>query len=352
MSTQAKPTDATDVLTLESAADKFINDKEGANTVRTYRTGVDHFLRWCGEHRLSDTGDLTPAVVGDFNTWVRNKVPDDWKPRTAQTYSGAAREFVHHCEKIGATPYGTHDLVDRYDVTEREKKAELAITPERLDEILGWYKEHKPHTRETVILWVLRDTGMRANVGLQGVDIGDLGVKDGTPFIHVVDRPEDGHPTKKHAHQRKVPIREELYEEIREYVEHNRVPCEEHSDAYGTRRPLLTSQYHGTGRRASKKTIQAAVYMATCPEETGITANVGDCGCSGPPTRKTASACEHSVSPHKLRGATVVRMKDAGFDYEDMEPYLGATADVLRSTYDRSGEDRDMERSAGLLDAL
>lgn len=357
MSNQPKTTDSEDVLTLEKAAEMFIDGKDGENTTQTYQTGVNHFLKWCKEYRLNDTSDLTPAVIMEFNGWVKAKVPDQWKPRTANTYSAMGREFVHHCEKVGETEYGAHDMVERYEVTDREKKAELAISPERLDEVLEWHKEHQPHSRQTVILWILRDTGMRANVGLQGVDIGDLGVNDGSPFIHVVNRPADDDGTKKDQHQRKVPIKQELYEEIRKYVKHHRVPCEEESDSTnnvegGIRRPLITSEYHGEGRRASKKTIQAAVYKATCPEKTGITTGIEDCECSGPPSRKTASACEYSASPHKLRGTTVVRMKDAGYRYEDMEPYLGATAEVLRSTYDKSSEDRDMERSKELLKAL
>lgn len=350
MTNQEESQDSVDALTLGEARNDIVGDKDGSNTVRTYKTGTDHFLRWCESEGLAETSDLRPTTVRGFNAWVKDKVASvDWKPRTARTYSGAAREFVHHCEKLlVGVPYGTHDHIDRHGVGDKEKKADLPITPERASEVVDWYKEHHPHSRATVIVWILSDTGMRAGAGLRGIDVGDLGVRDGTPFIHLVHRPELGDPMKKESHQRKVPITEGLYREIKKYVEHKRLPCEERSG----RRPLLTTDYNGEYRRISDRTIQNTVYKATCPETTGITTDVGDCSCDRAPSTKTASKCEHSVSPHKFRGAACVRMKDAGFDYEEQEPYLGATGEVLRSVYDKADEDRRMDRAEGLLEAL
>lgn len=367
MSQATQPADTsgtTEVLTLEQAADKFVGKKSGGNNIGAYRNGVDHFIQWCESHGMNTTADLTPARIDGYSVWMDKRVENGhWMPRTAKNYQGHAREYVEYCEQIASTPRFAHERIPRRTLTYQERRADLAITPERLDGVLNWYRANRPYSRDTVILWILRDTGMRAGVGLRGVDVGDVRTEDGQPIIHLVHRPEDKRGSdqddgmKKPQHQRKVPIREELFDEIQRYIEEKREPCEEPSDSEnhvegGTRRPLLTTTYHGDARRASDTSIQTTVYMATCPNQTGVTADVGHCGCDGPPTTKTASACEHSVSPHKIRGTVVTRLKDAGHDYEDMTDYLGATAEVLRRTYDRADEDRRRERSEPLLDAL
>lgn len=350
MSANTKPTDYGDELTIKRAADMFIHHStdNSANTNRTYDSGIATLLEWGG---AETTADLTPATIQDYRAWLVRQDRENpnghggqYSPSTVSTYIGAVKQFLKYCGKMGWIPRQNHKVLDHYSVGREHRKAKQQIRPERLSRIVDWYKDHEPYSRNTVILQILNETGMR-KVGLRAIDRGDVAMNDsGQPVIKLENRPATGTALKEPEHARHVPIKKDLFDTIKQYDKDHRIAVK---DDRG-REPLLTTRHGRIGHTA----IQNTVYVATCPKKTGVTVECGDCDCEGKPTTKTASQCEHSVGPHACRGAAVTRMRNNGHQWADIGLLVGATGETLRLQYDYSTRSDRAEQARNLLDGL
>ena len=63
-----EPIDPETALELYLAATE---SEYAASTVRSHRSGLDFFVRWCAEHGIDNLNDLTGRQLHEFRLWRR-----------------------------------------------------------------------------------------------------------------------------------------------------------------------------------------------------------------------------------------------------------------------------------------
>jgi integrase len=252
---------------------------------------------------------------------------------TLRTNLATLRVFLEFCASIDGVEQGLREKVVLPEVDREEQSKDVKLNVDRAEAILEHLERFEYASRAHVIMAILWHTGCRLGT-LRALDLDDVDLE--TPCLRVRHRPDTGTPLKNgKAANRAIALGEQYAQVIEDYINHNRLQVE---DSHG-REPLISSDQG----RLSESSVRVVVYMwtrpcmvAACPHDE----NPVSCDYM---TRKHASECPSSRSPHGIRRGALTRMLREGTPEEVVSDRSNVSRDVLEQHYDQRTERERME---------
>ncbi|MFU1780728.1 tyrosine-type recombinase/integrase [Haloarcula japonica] len=326
-------TDDLEPLTPFEAVDMYLDHRQpelSEKSLHNHKYRLDVFLEFCEECGIENLNNLTGRDLHRFRTWRSRQ---DISTMTLRTSLATLRVFLEFCASIDGVEQGLREKVVLLEVDREEQSKDVKLDVDRAEAILEHLERFEYASRAHVILAILWHTGVRLGT-LRALDVDDVDLD--TPCLRVRHRPETGTPLKNgQAAERTIAVGEQYADVIADYIHHNRIPVE---DSHG-REPLISSE-HG---RLAESSIRNVVYMWTRP------CMVADCPHDEDPvtcdymTRRHASECPSSRSPHGIRRGALTRMLRQGTPEEVVSDRSNVSRDVLEQHYDQRTEREHME---------
>lgn len=342
--------DDLDPITPADAVDKYfeVRDLNRSSTVKTQRSSLGFFVRWCDDEGIDNLNDLTGRDLADYRIWRREDAPvkvDELGPKTEQDQQQITRKFVETCETFDACPSGLHHKVIVPKVDSEDEISDEYLESDRAEAILQHLHKYEYASVEHVTFLLFARTGARVG-GLRALDVDDYYDKASPAYLDFVHRLDEGTPLKNGRNgERNVSIRDHTSEVLNDYIENNRPDVE---DEYG-RRPLLASQ-HG---RLSENSIRKYCYKWTRP-----CAVKGTCPYNRDPetceatNNDKAYECPGSLSCHPVRKGYITQNLRAGLPKFLLAERCNVDEDVIDKHYDHRTEQEKMEARNRMMEAL
>ncbi|WP_121822848.1 tyrosine-type recombinase/integrase [Halostella salina] len=315
------------------AVEMYMDHREpelSEKSLQNHQYRLDAFLEFCEERGIENLNNLTGRDLHRFRTW-RSK--QDIGTMTLRTNLATLRVFLEFCASVDAVEQGLREKVVLPEVDKEEQSKDVKLDVDRAEAILEHLERFEYASRAHVIMAILWHTGVRLGT-LRTLDVDDVDLE--TPCLRVRHRPETGTPLKNgKAANRVIAIGDDYARVIRDYMENRRIQVE---DSHG-REPLISSD-HG---RLTESAIRSVVYMWTRP------CVVAECPHDEDPTtcdymtRRHASECPSSRSPHGIRRGALTRMLREGTPEEIVSDRSNVSRDVLEQHYDQRTEHERME---------
>jgi len=193
-----------------------------------------------------------------------------------------------------------------------------------------------------LLLW---RTGIRTG-SLRSLDLADYYPRKGR--LELQHDPEEDTPLKNGVEgERYVAVTPETSEVVDDWIDHHRP---DRTDEYG-REPLVTTKQG----RISRTSIRETAYRNTRP-----CVGSADCPHGRDPetceamddTKKRASRCPSSVSPHALRRGSITHHLSSDVPEKVVSDRMNVGRDVLDKHYDERSEEQKVEQRRGYLSNL
>ncbi|WP_266075737.1 tyrosine-type recombinase/integrase [Haladaptatus caseinilyticus] len=343
---------------IRQAFTDFIRDMESQMayaTVMNKKNVCRQFTEWVEDLEDCTLATLSGYHLGQFSAYLRDD--KDLKDITRKQYLCEVRTFLTWCENKEIARTGISDRIELPQLTKDDIRSDAKIKPDRVRSVLAYLDKYRHARKEHVWIHLLFKTGARMSA-IRHLDLRHVHLDRGRPYLELTHRPEKGMPLKngnkdaKNA-ERPILISEDTATLLREYIQHNRhnvtETIEKEDGQTVELNPLLTTRYG----RWSHSSTQDVVYQWTCPAATG-----GECEVHGTeiPSRDDAHDCRkyegHSVSPHKLRAASIVHHRNRGISVETVSEKMNVSIPVIKTHYDKPSTSDRLDRQAGIIDKL
>lgn len=128
----------TSVATLEpiepsTAVELYIEDRQNelaAETIRSYRFRLGHFLEWCEEEGVVNMNDLTGRRFHEYRMWRRSAGTRDPNNVTMKSAMDTTRKLIEWCESIDAVEPILHEKVLSPNLSPGENERESILDQE------------------------------------------------------------------------------------------------------------------------------------------------------------------------------------------------------------------------------
>ena len=294
-------------------------------SLHNHKYRLDVFLEFCEERGIENLNNLTGRDLHRFRTWRSSQ---DISTVTLRTNLATLRVFLGFCASIDGVEQGLREKVVLPEVDREEESKDVKLDVDRAETILNHMERFEYASRDHVIFAILWHTGIRLGT-LRALDVDDVDLN--ALCLRVRHRPESGTPLKNgKAAERRIAIGEQYAQVIEDYLEHNRIPVE---DSHG-REPLISSNQG----RLAETSIRVTIYKWTRPCMVADCPHDEDAATCEYMTRRTASGCPSSRSPHGIRRGALTRMLREGTPEEIVSDRSNVTSDVLEQHYDQRTE--------------
>jgi len=329
-------------------------------TVQSYYYRVKQFVEWCEDEDRGDIQNLNNLTGRDFFRYDSDRRSDGLTINTIKNQLNTTRLFLEFCVSIEGVPQGVPQKANVPKVSKDARSDDTTLQPDRAKEILENLSRYRYASRDHAMFALAWSTGARVGA-MRGLDVGDcylteddlvpLDIDDDediqAPFVFFRHRPEEDTPLKnQEAGERPVSLPDEVGEVLQEYIDVRR---EDITDEYG-REPLFPAPK--TGSRVTKGALRTRMYILTQP------CRFGDCPHGRDPDECKAlehgyeSQCPSARSPHPIRSGSITHQRDQGIPPEVVSARVNASAEVIRTHYDRPNHLRRMESRRRHLDKL
>jgi site-specific recombinase XerD len=299
-------------------------------TLQNQRYRLDGFVEFCDEHGIENLNTLTGRDIHRFRSW---RLDDGVSKVTLSGILQTFRVFLEFAANIDAVEPGLRERVELPNVDPAEEASDEILEEDRARAILDHLEKFAYASREHVLLTLIWHTGCRMGT-IRALDVGDVDFE--AQCLDVRHRPETGTPLKnRQAAERSVAIGEYYCDVLRDYIEHNRPSVR---DDHG-RAPLIAS-VHG---RLSETAIRTDFYEITRPCMVGECPHDRDPDTCEAMTRKDASTCPSSRSPHPVRRGSITKHLRDGSPKEIVSERSNVSGEILDQHYDERTEREKME---------
>lgn len=328
----------------ETALELYLAEKEATlaqATLRSHRSRLGHFVRWCDERDITNLNELTGRKLQEYKLWRRNE--GDLSRVSVKTQTDTLRVFVRWLGTIDAVDPELHVKVLSPDVTPDENSRDVKLEAEDAEVLLDYLGTYEYASLPHVTIALLWHTMMRRGA-VHALDVDDYYPEE--QYLDVRHRPDTGTPIKNgYDGERYVALSGELCLLLDDWVRDCRPNV---TDEHG-REPLLATQYG----RAVKTTIAKYCYQYTrpcvygdeCPHDRDLDA----CEAVEDPS---ASTCPSSISPHAVRRGSITHHLKKDVPETAVSDRANVSQRVLDQHYDRRTEREKMEQRRQYLEQL
>lgn len=327
----------------EGVSQYLLQRERGAaeSTVRSHRSRLQHFLRWCDNESIDNLNDLTGRDMHLYRLWRRDD--GDLATATEKTQMDTLRVFIRFCETIDAVQADLSEAVVSPTLSDDDARTEM-VPKETAHEILAYLERYEYASLEHVYATLLWTCGFRVGA-VRSLDVDDVDLDD--QHIHLHHRPETGTRIKgAKGGERFVAINEDATRVLRDYIETTRREVE---DEYG-RDPLLTT-VHG---RPHIETLRKKSYAITRPCEIGKTCphdrDPDECDAAG--SQPKAYGCPSSKSPHPWRRGSITHWLSQDVPADIVSDRFSVGRDVIDKHYDERSKFGRMEQWRDYLNEI
>lgn len=311
------------------------------NTVRSHRSRLGHFERWCDKNEIFNLNELTGRKLQRFKTWRRDD--GDLNRVTVKTQMTTLRVFLQWAENIDAVPSNLHEKVEVPNLDKGENQRDRKIDPEEAFEILDYLRKYDYCSRTHVVFELMWHTAARAGE-IRALDLDDYHPRNS--YLQLKHRPRGNTPLKnKTAGERLVGLSDEICGLLDDYIDKERVDV---TDEKG-REPLITSDQGrltvGTIRVYIYRVTQPCVYRNSCPKNRTIT----KCEAT---EHDHYSKCPVNYYPHAIRRGSLTYHLLRDWSKEDVGERANVTPDVLEKHYDRRTDKEKLEQRRSNVEKL
>jgi site-specific recombinase XerD len=328
----------------ETALELYLAAKESeyaASTVRSHRSRLDFFVRWCAEHGIDNLNDLTGRQLHQFRLWRREV--GDLSPATEKSQLDTLHVFVRWLGTVDGCDPDLHLKVRSPGLTPAQNTRDVMLEAERAEPTLAYLERFHYASRRHVVLALLWHTMLRMGAA-RAIDLRDYHPDEGC--VEIRHRPETGTPLKnQETGERLVALSDDLCQLLDDWIAERRPDT---VDDHG-RHPLLATAQG----RLSGSGLRSHVYRFTRPcqvgEECPHDRDPEECEAVG---RDQASKCPSSVSPHAIRRGAITNHLNSDVPENVVGDRANVSKDVLDQHYDQRTERERMEQRRGYLDNI
>ncbi|MWV64274.1 tyrosine-type recombinase/integrase [Halorubrum sp. JWXQ-INN 858] len=314
-----------------------LRDEAAEWTISSHRSHLRAFIEWCEEEaEIENMNELTGRDVYQFRLWRRgggySKGKDgEIAPRTLNSALNVVRVFLRFCGRIEAVLPDLYERVDLPALSKDDQVSDSTIDPDRVPEILTYLTTYEYASRDHAIWALVWHTGVRLG-GVRALDLDDVHLEGGTPYIELIHRPGTGTPLKnKSGGERTNRISDRVAKILQDYIDGPRV---ENLDDHG-RSPLMTTREgrisHNAVRMTFYRWTRTCAIGKECPHDEDPET------CEFVKSAKM-SQCPSTRSPHDVRKARVTRYRNDNVPRAIVSDRLNASEDVLDLHYDRASD--------------
>lgn len=327
------------------AVELYLDDKQleaRASTIRSHRSRLGNFVRWCDKRDIVNCNELTGRLVHQYRVWRRND--GDLNPVSVKTEMDTLRVFIRWLGTIDGVDPDLHHKVRSPDVTPDQNSRSVMLDEEYAEEMLAYLEKFEYATRHHVVLSLLWHSMLRIG-SLRAVNLEDYDREE--QFLAIVDRPDTGTPIKNgKSGQRLVSLSGEMCIVLNDYIRVHRI---DNDDQHG-RDPLIT-----TGRgRISESAIRTYCYKFTRPCKIGQDCPHGmeEEECEAASATDHASKCPSSLSAHPFRRGGITHYLANDVPEATVSKRANVNPDVIEQHYDQRTAKEKMEQRRQYLDNI
>lgn len=307
-------------------------------TLRSHKSRLGHFIRWCDEEGIHNLNDLTGRRLHEFRLWRCNQ-NGGIKPVTEKTQMDTLRVFIRFLETIDAVSRDLSEKVQSPDLGSKENVRDELLERDHAEAVLEYLGKYEYASRPHVVLTLQWHTMMRRGA-VSALDLQDYDSNDQS--LAVRHRSDSGTPIKNQEDgERLVALRAEVCEILDDWIDRRRPDT---IDEYG-RDPLVATSYG----RIHPTTVTAIVYnwsrpciLGPCP----INRDPDDCEAA---SYEDASKCPESVSSHAVRRGSITHHLESDIPTEVVSARANVAPGVIEKHYDRRSEQAKMEQRRKFL---
>lgn len=323
---QIEPEQALELYVAEAESEK------AAATIRSHRSRLGHFIRYCNENSIEHLNELSPKDIYQF----RIERSENINKVTLKTHLDTLRVFLRFCERLNAVPQDFSERVSSPTLDDGDNQRGTIIDREVAEEILEYLSKWEYASNRHVALLLMWRCGARIGA-VHSLDVEDVDTDEG--YIEVEHRPDSETPLKnKERGERHISISEETAGILNDYIRENRY---EVTDETG-REPLITTQQKS---RAHKSTIRDWSYRLTRPCELGH-----ECPHNRDPETCEAtnhgheSKCPSSKSAHAWRRGAITHWLRNDIPVRAVSDRANVSEEVIDQHYDERSDKEKMEQ--------
>ena len=322
-------------ITPEKALDMYLKDRQNEvaeSTIRSHRSRLKPFLRWCNKEEVDNLNDLTGRRLHEYRLWRRED--GDINVVTEKTQMDTLRVFIRWLGTIDAVSQDLHTKVLSPDLKNGDNVRSVMLDPDDAENLLNYLSKYHYASREHVIVGLMWHSMMRIGA-IHAADKNDYNPEE--QYIEIVHRPETGTPIKNGEDgERHVALSDSVCDMLDSWIAHQRPSV---TDEYG-REPLITTadgRAHTTTIRGDcYRTTRPCFYSEDCPHNRSLDeCTATDYGC--------ASKCPSSVSPHALRRGGITHHLNNGVPKDVVTERADVSGKVIDKHYDQRNEKEKMK---------
>ncbi|WP_435097223.1 tyrosine-type recombinase/integrase [Halarchaeum sp. P4] len=322
-------------ITPVQAAERFIRKRENkntANTVRSYRQRTEAFVMWAHEQGIESMRELDGWLIDEYE---RHLEEQGNAPATVKGKLSALKELLKYCADIEVVDEDLPDKVTLPRLSKDDQTNDDLLAADDARGLLNFYRDSVKHTGtvQHAVLEVLWHVGCRTSC-LRSLDVGDWDPEE--RVLRFRHRPPETRLKDGKEHERNVAVPKPVADALELFVARERP--EKRDDA--GRKPLFSTT-HG---RASETSIQCWAYQATQP-----------CIYAGCPHNRRRDTCEYthrqhsskcpsSRSPHAIRTGSITWQLNQGLSYVKVAKRVAASPETIRRYYDKPDLEEELAR--------
>ncbi|MFQ3476717.1 tyrosine-type recombinase/integrase [Halonotius sp. F2-221B] len=331
-------------ITPTQALEMYLADRESEvtkSTIRSHRSRLKPFLRWCNEKDIDNLNELTGRLLHEYRLWRREE--GDINVVTEKTQMDTLRVFVRWLGTVDAVETDLHTKVLSPDLKSGDNVRTVMLEDEEAEELLSYLSKYQYASRAHVVVALMWHSMMRLGA-IHSLDKPDYNSEE--QYIRVVHRPDTDTPIKNGKDgERHVALTDFVCDIIDSWIADKRPDV---TDEYG-REPLITT----TDGRAHLTTLRGDCYRSTrpcfytgeCPHDRTVDECVAtDYG--------SESECPSSVSPHAFRRGGITHHLTNDVPKNVVSDRANVSTAVLDRHYDQRDEQEKMENRREYLDNI
>ena len=178
----------------ETALELYLEEKRtksAAATIRSHRSRLGHFVRWCDQRDIENLNNLTGRKLQEYRLWRRND--GNLSKTSVKTQVDTLRVFVRWLGTVDAVDPELYLKVISPDVTPDENSRDVKIDKEDAEAMLSHLETYEYASRRHVTIALLWHTMMRRGAA-HALDVDDYD-PDGQ-YLELRHRPDTGTPIK------------------------------------------------------------------------------------------------------------------------------------------------------------
>lgn len=310
-----------------------------AQTLRSHRSRLQFFVKWCYKEGISNLNELTGRVLYEYRIWRRND--GDLNTVTEKTQMATLRVFIRFLESIDAVEADLHTKVQLPSLADTQSSRSEMLDADQAEQILSYFSKYQYASLRHIVLALAWRTAMRRGA-IHALDVEDYSSDE--QYIATAHRAETETPLKnKESGERYIALSDWMTELIDDWLADQRPTV---TDRYG-RQPLVASNQG----RLHPSTIQRIAYEETRPCEYSDTCPHGrDVETCEATDRKSASRCPSSRPPHGIRRGAITHWLSNDVPERVVCDRANVSPDVIDRHYDQRSEQEKMEQRRQYID--